>query len=152
VSTYERYGAIHDNIYARRDGRAFNVKVPIFRDEKTPWPWKESDHFDLPNGPRQREQGQKAGNPRDVAENFIYGDSMSFGPSFCGLQVTLQASNLREARYLHDQLCPVGPILMALTAGTPFFRGFLTDTDVRWNQAAATVDDRTADELSSEVL
>ncbi|KIW68734.1 hypothetical protein PV04_04658 [Phialophora macrospora] len=152
VSTYERYGTIHDNVYARREGRAFKVKVPIFRDKSTPWPWRESDHFDLPNGAQlqQREQRQEPRHPGDDAENFIYGDSMSFGPSFCGLQVTLQASNLREARYLHDQLCPVGPILMALSAGTPFFRGFLTATDVRWNQAAVAVDDRTANELPSK--
>ncbi|EXJ60452.1 hypothetical protein A1O7_04605 [Cladophialophora yegresii CBS 114405] len=146
VSTYERYGVIHDNLYTRREGRAFKVKVPLLRDEKTPWPWRESKHFDLVNGAQEHD----ARTHGHDAENFIYGDSMSFGPTFCGLQVTLQARNLREARYLHDQLCPVGPILMALTAGTPFFRGFLTDTDVRWNLAAAAVDDRTANELSSK--
>ncbi|ETI24711.1 hypothetical protein G647_04080 [Cladophialophora carrionii CBS 160.54] len=148
VSTYERYGAIHDNIYTRREGRAFKIKAPIFKDEKTPWPWRESNHFGQANGAQEHDAGIYGHN----AENFIYGDSMSFGPTLCGLQVTLQARNLREARYLHDQLCPVGPILMALTAGTPFFRGFLTDTDVRWNHAAAAVDDRTSNELSSKVL
>ncbi|KAJ9606613.1 hypothetical protein H2200_008621 [Cladophialophora chaetospira] len=145
ISTNERYGTIHDNLRARRKGRAFKVKVPIYRDTETPWPWKESKHLHSPNGVQE----QDARRGEDQAENFIYGDSMSYGPSCCGLQITMQARNLREARYLHDQLCPIGPILMALSAATPFFRGFLTDTDLRWNQSALAVDDRTSQELKA---
>lgn len=35
---------------------------------------------------------------------------------------------------------------MALTAASPFFRGFLADTDCRWDVISASVDDRTPGE------
>ncbi|OAL24749.1 hypothetical protein AYO22_05538 [Fonsecaea multimorphosa] len=149
ISTHERYGTIHDNMNERRAGRPAKVKIPIYRDKNTPWPWKESLQFPHRNDAQEDDAKQHHDNG---AENFIYGDSMAFGPSFCGLQVTVQAKNLREARYLHDQLCPLGPIMMALSAASPFFRGFLTDTDVRWNQAASAVDDRTTNELRSNTI
>ncbi|OAL38049.1 hypothetical protein AYO20_02501 [Fonsecaea nubica] len=149
ISTHDRYGTIHDNMSARRAGRPCRVKIPIYRDKNTPWPWKESLQFPHQNNAQEADARQ---NHDNSAENFIYGDSMAFGPSFCGLQVTMQARNLREARYLHDQLSPLGPILMALSAASPFFRGFLTNTDVRWNQAASAVDDRTTNELHSNTI
>ncbi|KIV87026.1 hypothetical protein PV11_02598 [Exophiala sideris] len=40
---------------------------------------------------------------------------------------------------------------MALSAATPFFRGFLTDWDLRWNQAASAIEDRTPQELQPGV-
>jgi glutamate--cysteine ligase catalytic subunit len=52
---------------------------------------------------------------------------------------------------MYDQLSPLGPILLALTAATPIYKGFLADTDVRWNQISAAVDDRTAEELGEKV-
>lgn len=42
----------------------------------------------------------------------------------------------------YDQLAVMGPFLLALTAATPSYRGFLADTDVRWNQISLSVDDR----------
>jgi glutamate--cysteine ligase catalytic subunit len=41
--------------------------------------------------------------------------------------------------------------MLALTAATPIYKGFLADTDVRWNQISAAVDDRTAEELGEKV-
>jgi glutamate--cysteine ligase catalytic subunit len=38
------------------------------------------------------------------------------------------------------------PLFLALTAATPIVRGFLADTDVRWNIVSASVDDRTSEE------
>jgi glutamate--cysteine ligase catalytic subunit len=52
---------------------------------------------------------------------------------------------------MYDQLSPLGPILLALTAATPIYKGFLADTDVRWNQISAAVDDRTPEELGETV-
>ena len=52
---------------------------------------------------------------------------------------------------MYDQLSPLGPILLALTAATPIYKGFLADTDVRWNQISAAVDDRTPEELGEIV-
>jgi len=74
----------------------------------------------------------------------IYMDAMGFGMGLCCLQITLQAANMDEGRYLYDQLAVLAPVMLALTAATPALRGFLTDTDVRWSIISASVDDRTA--------
>jgi hypothetical protein len=73
----------------------------------------------------------------------IHGDCMGFGMGCCCLQVTFQARNLREARHIYDQLAVLAPIFLALTAASPFFRGYLADTDVRWSIISQAVDDRT---------
>ena len=52
---------------------------------------------------------------------------------------------------MYDQLSPLGPIMLALTAATPIYKGFLADTDVRWNQISRSVDDRTPEELGEKV-
>ena len=36
-----------------------------------------------------------------------------------------------EARELYDQLAPLCPIMLALTAASPAHRGYLVDTDCR---------------------
>jgi len=41
--------------------------------------------------------------------------------------------------------------MLALTAATPVYKGFLAETDVRWNQISRAVDDRTAEELGEKV-
>jgi glutamate--cysteine ligase catalytic subunit len=84
-------------------------------------------------------------------ENFIHMDAMVFGMGSCCLQITFQAKNITEGRRMYDQLSPLGPILLALTAATPIYKGFLADTDVRWNQISAAVDDRTPEELGETV-
>jgi glutamate--cysteine ligase catalytic subunit len=71
---------------------------------------------------------------------------MGFGMGCCCLQVTFQARNLSEARHLYDQLAVLSPIFLALTAASPFFRGHLADTDVRWSIISQSVDDRTPQE------
>jgi len=40
---------------------------------------------------------------------------------------------------------------MSLSAGSPIFRGYLADTDVRWSVISAAVDDRTKGERGLEV-
>jgi glutamate--cysteine ligase catalytic subunit len=76
-------------------------------------------------------------------------DETIFGPGHCGLQATFQASDEDEARLLHDQLIPLGPILLALTAATPIYKGYLSDVDARWNQISQAVDDRSPQEAQS---
>jgi hypothetical protein len=78
-------------------------------------------------------------------------DAMAFGMGSCCLQITFQAKNIEEGRKMYDQLSPLGPILLALTAATPIYKGFLADTDVRWNQIGNAVDDRTPEELGEKV-
>ena len=84
-------------------------------------------------------------NARDGAAlpDHIYMDSMGFGMGCSCLQLTFQATNINEARNLYDQLVPISPILLALTAASPAYRGYLSDQDTRWNVIAGSVDDRT---------
>lgn len=51
--------------------------------------------------------------------------------------MTFQAVNVVEARWLYDQLTPITPILVALSAATPIFRSYLADVDSRWDIIAA---------------
>ncbi len=60
--------------------------------------------------------------------------------------MTFQAVNVSEARWLYDHMTPITPILLALSASTPIFRGYLSDVDCRWDVISASVDDRTAEE------
>ncbi|KAJ3194100.1 hypothetical protein HK101_003488 [Irineochytrium annulatum] len=90
----------------------------------------------------------------DAKEDHIYLDCMCFGMGCSCLQVTFQACSVEEARRLYDQLAVMTPImvdlevseLMALSAASPIFRGYLADVDCRWDIIAASVDDRTKEE------
>lgn len=42
---------------------------------------------------------------------------MGFGMGLCCLQMTFQAVNMQEARWLYDQLTPITPVMVALSAG-----------------------------------
>jgi glutamate--cysteine ligase catalytic subunit len=142
-----RFPTLAANIRSRR-GRKVQVNVPVFRDEKTPWPWRDPTvNYDLHNWPEDDDVRNGA-----APDNFIHMDAMAFGMGSCCLQITFQAKNLTEGRQMYDQLSPLGPILLALTAATPVYKGFLADTDVRWNQISKAVDDRTPEELGEKPL
>ncbi|ORY14460.1 glutamate-cysteine ligase-domain-containing protein [Clohesyomyces aquaticus] len=142
-----RFPTLAANIRARR-GRKVQVNVPVFRDENTPWPWRDpSVNYDLHQWPEDDDVRNGA-----VTDNYIHMDAMAFGMGSCCLQITFQAKNIEEGRKMYDQLSPLGPILLALTAATPIYKGFLADTDVRWNQISRAVDDRTPEELGEKPL
>lgn len=141
-----RFPTLAANIRSRR-GKKVQVNVPVFRDENTPWPWKDPTvNYDLHNWPEDDDVRNGA-----APDNFIHMDAMAFGMGSCCLQITFQAKNITEGRQMYDQLSPLGPILLALTAATPIYKGFLADTDVRWNQISKAVDDRTPEELGEKV-
>ena len=146
VNPHIRFPTLAANIRARR-GRKVEINVPVFRDVHTPWPFHDPtvnrDRHDYPEDDDVRRGAAK--------ENCIYMDAMVFGMGSCCLQITFQAKNIDEGRRLYDQLSPLGPIMLALTAATPIYKGFLADTDVRWNQIGASVDDRTPEELGEKV-
>jgi len=73
-------------------------------------------------------------------------DAMAFGMGCCCLQVTFQAKDVDESRFIYDQLAVLSPIFMALTASTPILKGRLADTDARWGIISESVDDRTKSE------
>jgi glutamate--cysteine ligase catalytic subunit len=76
----------------------------------------------------------------------IHMDAMAFGMGCCCLQITFQAKDVDESRFMYDQLAVVAPIMMALTASTPILKGRLADTDCRWGIISESVDDRTTAE------
>lgn len=125
---HPRFATLSRNIRERR-GEKVAINIPIYRDERTPIPIDDSHKKD------------KAARP-----DHIYMDAMGFGMGCCCLQLTFQACNINEARTLYDQLTPLAPIMLALTAASPLHRGFVADIDCRWNIIASSVDDRTDEE------
>lgn len=73
----------------------------------------------------------------------IHMDAMAFGMGCCCLQITFQAKDVDESKYMYDQLAVMAPIMMALTAATPILKGRLADTDCRWGIISESVDCRT---------
>ncbi|KAF7714484.1 Glutamate--cysteine ligase [Penicillium ucsense] len=142
-----RFPTLAANIRSRR-GRKVELNVPVFKDVNTPSPFKDPTvDYDLHLWPEDADVRNGA-----AKDDHVYMDAMAFGMGSCCLQITFQAKNMTEGRKLYDQLSPLGPILLALTAATPIYKGFLVDTDVRWNQIGAAVDDRTPEELGEAPL
>ncbi|KAJ3352108.1 hypothetical protein GGF32_003910 [Allomyces javanicus] len=138
INPHPRFRTLTQNIRERR-GAKVAINLPIYRDVKTPSPFRD---------PVVAAAGVYGKSPDGIcppatAENQIYMDCMCFGMGCSCLQLTLQASHMCEARRLYDQLGVVAPIMLALTAASPVFRGYLADVDCRWNVIAGAVDDRT---------
>lgn len=121
---HPRFKTLTRNIRQRR-GEKVSINLPIFKDKNTVIPVEGS----LPDKP-----------------DYVHMDAMGFGMGCCCLQLTFQACNITEARTLYDQLTPMCPIMLALTAASPAYRGYLTDVDCRWNVISASVDCRTREE------
>ncbi|KAL3206995.1 hypothetical protein MRX96_052738 [Rhipicephalus microplus] len=138
---HPRFRTLVRNIRERR-GKKVVINVPIFKDKNTPSPFVE-DYAKL------GDDGEAA---KAALPDHVYMDSMGFGMGNCCLQVTFQACNISEARVLYDQLAPVCPIMLALSAASPVFRGYLTERDCRWNVIVSSVDDRTDEELGLKPL
>ncbi|KYM80075.1 Glutamate--cysteine ligase catalytic subunit, partial [Atta colombica] len=113
------------------------------------------------------------GSSKVAKDNCIYMDAMGFGMGCCCLQLTFQACNIEEARTLYDQLTPLCPIMvtayrvffhtyvtenffnirqLALTAASPFYRGYISDVDCRWSVISSSVDCRTQEERGLKPL
>lgn len=72
-------------------------------------------------------------------------DAMAFGMGMACLQCTFSTKNLDHARYVYDQMHVISPLMLAVTAGTPFYKGKISDWDVRWKVLEASVDCRNAE-------
>ncbi|CAG8507018.1 12388_t:CDS:10, partial [Dentiscutata heterogama] len=130
LNPHMRYHALSDNIRNRR-GSSITVNIPIFHDKKS-----SNLFYDC----------------EEALTDHIYMDSTAFGWGCCCLQTTIQACNIREARKLYDQLAILSPIMLALTAATPIWRGYLSDMDCRWLAIVNAADDRTKEERGLEPL
>ena len=138
MNPHPRFATLTGNIRRRRGGKV-SIKMPLFEDENT--------------AATPAEAGVDAnGVQQPSVEEGIAMDAMAFGMGSCCLQVTLQARDVEEARVLYDQLGVMGPIMLALTAATPAWRGRLAATDVRWDVISQSVDCRTPGERGDAEL
>ncbi|KAG9077658.1 hypothetical protein FRC06_008784, partial [Ceratobasidium sp. 370] len=134
--------------FPRRRGSKVAINVPIYFDTNTPRPFIDPTiPWDRNIYPEDHEARDGAAKP-----DHIYMDAMGFGMGCCCLQITFQACNVSEARTVYDALVPVAPILMALTASSPAYRGYLSDVDCRWDVISGAVDDRTEEERGLKPL
>lgn len=147
TNPHARFPTLTANIRRRR-GSKVAINVPIYFDENTPKPF--IDHtipWDRDIYPEDHEARDGAAKP-----DHIYLDAMGFGMGCSCLQITFQACNVDEARTVYDALVPVAPVLMALTAAAPAYRGYLSDVDCRWDIISGSVDDRTEEERGLKPL
>ena len=128
INTHPRFKTLTKNIRTRR-GEKISINLPLYQDERTK-PIDSSEKSMLFPG-MVRETP-------NLSENSIHLDAMGFGMGCCCLQITFQARDIVEARSLYDQLAVICPILLALTASTPIYRGYLSDVDSRWNVISAS--------------
>ncbi|BGP25493.1 glutamate-cysteine ligase catalytic subunit [Rhodotorula toruloides] len=147
INQHVRFPTLTANIRRRR-GSKVAINMPVFFDEKTPRPFVD------PTVPRDRNEWPEDKNAREGAalDDHIYMDAMGFGMGCCCLQITFQACSVGEARRMYDAFVPVGPIMLALSAAAPIFRGLLADVDCRWDVIAGSVDDRTEEERGLKPL
>lgn len=138
---HPRFKNLTRNIRLRR-GEKVAINVPVFKDKNTPSPYVE----DL------TVLGDSGVSAKAAKVDHVYMDAMAFGMGCCCLQLTFQACNIQEARVLYDQLTPLCPIMLALTAASPIHRGVLTDVDCRWTIISGSVDCRTREERGLEPL
>lgn len=131
---HPRFKTLSRNIRMRR-GEKVAINLPVFRDKNTKIPIDDSYKHD-----------------RAALPDHVYMDAMGFGMGCCCLQLTFQACNITEARTLYDQLTPLCPIMLAFTAASPLYRGFVTDVDCRWNVISGSVDCRTEEERGLKPL
>ncbi|KAG8911997.1 hypothetical protein FRC01_005355 [Tulasnella sp. 417] len=158
TSTDPKYTTIAKGIDSRRGHKPI-INLPIFLDTATPQPFRDPTV------------------PPDCTEallDHILLDAVSFGPGCCCLQVTMQATDIDQARVLYDSLIPIAPIMvrntlvfasqptnepvdsrvyiilvnpqLALTAASPAYKGFLSNVDCRWELLSKCIDDRTEEE------
>jgi len=139
IQPHPRFPTLTANIRKRR-GEKVQIKVPVYQDKHTATALQRQAAEILKSDP---EHGH------EIVEQLganIYMDAMAFGMGAGCLQVTLQASDVHQARTLYDQLAVISPIMLALSAASPIWKGMLADTDARWNVISASVDDRSAHE------
>ena len=133
------------SIINNRERRKFKAgsNIPIFVDTNTPKPFLD----DLSGYPIFDEDIDLDNN---LKSDHIYLEGI--GAACSCLQVTFQARNLNEARKLYDQLTPITPFMLALSASSPIWRGYLSDIDCRWRIISESLDDRTAEEKGEKPL
>ena len=98
INTHPRFAALTRNIRLRR-GEKVCIKVPIYQDINT----------------------SKIASPEEPFPGFIYMDAMGFGMGNCSLQVTFSTQDVKDARYLTDQLAVFAPIFVTIKSMIKFY-------------------------------
>ncbi|KAH8977767.1 glutamate-cysteine ligase catalytic subunit [Lactarius hatsudake] len=147
TNPHARFPTLTANIRRRRRSKVA-INLPIFVDDRTPRPFVD------PTIPWHRNVYPEDAEAKNGAAliDHIYMDAMGFGMGCCCLQVTFQCCNIDQSRRMYDGLIPIGPIMLALTAASPLWRGYIADVDCRWNVIAGSVDDRTEEERGLKPL
>lgn len=148
TNPHVRFPTLTANIRRRR-GSKVAINMPIYHDTNTPKPFIDPA---IPANRNKWPEDTNAIQDGAALPDHIYMDAMGFGMGCCCLQLTFQACSVSEARRMYDAFVPVGPIMLALTAAAPIFRGLLADVDCRWNVIAGSVDDRTPEERGLKPL
>lgn len=136
INRHVRFPTLTANIRKRR-GSKVAINLPFYPDKHTKL-LDDTIPADRDLFPSDKEPHIGASIP-----GHVYMDSMGFGMGASCLQITVQAKGIEEARYLYDSLASWTPILLALSAAAPVFKGYLVNQDVRWNVISGAVDDRT---------
>lgn len=123
---HPRYHVLSRNMAARR-GERQQVKIEVFQDVNTILPIEGST----------------------VKEPDVVNLDTTFG---CNLQVTIQGADMMEARFIYDQLAPLCPLIQAITAALPIYKGYLTEWDNSYYFIGHGSDDRTAEERGLKPL
>eukprot|EP01096_Ripella_sp_DP13-Kostka_P007805 TRINITY_DN2879_c0_g1_i1.p1 TRINITY_DN2879_c0_g1~~TRINITY_DN2879_c0_g1_i1.p1 ORF type:complete len:719 (-),score=276.59 TRINITY_DN2879_c0_g1_i1:225-2120(-) len=144
INHHPRFRFLSANIRERR-GKTVDINIPLFHDHNTRAP-----QYGPVHDPTASDESIVP--PPGALPDSIYMDAMGFGMGCSCLQTTFQAKDITEARKLYDQFGVLTPIFLALTASAPIFRGYLADTDVRWNVISSSVDDRTEEERGLKPL
>lgn len=133
INPHPRFAALTNNIRTRR-GSKVDIRVPLYQDINTP------EYLNITSEKLNEQNDEDNIVP---LQPYIHMDCMAFGMGMCCLQVTFQARDVCESRYMYDQLAVLAPIMLAMTAATPIFKGRLSNIDARWTVISQSVDDRT---------
>ncbi|XP_053990816.1 glutamate--cysteine ligase catalytic subunit-like [Hylaeus volcanicus] len=155
---HARFSTLVYNIKCRRQVKPFII-VPLYMDKFTNGgycsnhtsdalyqkekDWSQAQKKEDLDRFTVAELSKKTINP---VKGHVYMDAFAFGMSQCCVQTTHMCSDEKEARYLHDQLLVLAPFFLALSASTCVERGYLVNTDTRWETLEQAVDCRTQKE------
>ncbi|ORX77978.1 GCS-domain-containing protein [Anaeromyces robustus] len=157
ITSHARFPTLTANIRKRR-GSKVAINLPIYKDKNTPSPFLEplsylsKKLFTKILNSNSNGQLSLPEIVSDAKKDHVYLDCMCFGMGCSCLQITFQACCIEEARKLYDLLAPMSPIMLAITAGAPAYKGYLTDTDCRWDVISGSVDDRNEEERGLKPL
>lgn len=128
INPHPRFACLTANIRERR-GEKVNIQVPLYKDIQTPEYALHTQGMPTPT----------IGTYYTCITLYIHVcvfvmmcvcnagcvidmDCMGFGMGMCCLQVTFQACDCDESRYMYDQLAVLAPIMLALTAASPIYK------------------------------